>query len=86
MTIVHPLSGTLRPSSFDLETGRLCVMASRHTAGMLVLSKDHLPDTLRAYIPAAGQPFGGKDVEGRGLWDNLEFWSRLERDGRVVER
>ena len=29
MIIVHPLSGTLNPSAFDLETGRLCVMASR---------------------------------------------------------
>lgn len=85
MIIVHPLSGTLRPSAFDLETGRLCVMASRHTAGMIVLSRNHLADTLAGYIPAAGQPFGRKDVEGRGLKDNLEFWSRLQRDGRILQ-
>src|SRR6185503_1599635 len=30
MIVVHPLSGTVRPSAFDLDTGRLCVMASRH--------------------------------------------------------
>jgi hypothetical protein len=85
MIIVHPLSGTMRPSAFDLETGRLCVMASRHTAGMVVLARNHLSDTLADYIPTAGQPFGRKDVEGRGLRDNLEFWTRLQRDGRVVD-
>lgn len=42
MIAVHPLSGVLRPSAFDLETGRLCVMASRHLAGMVVLGRDHL--------------------------------------------
>jgi len=84
MIIVHPLSGTLRPSAFDLETGRLCVMASRHTAGMIVVSRDHLFDTLAECIPTAAQPFGRKDVEGRGLKDNLEFWTSLLRDGRTV--
>jgi hypothetical protein len=84
MIIVHPLSGTLRPSAFDLETGRLCVMASRHTAGMIAVSRDHLSDTLAECIPAAAQPFGRKDVEGRGLRDNLEFWTSLLRDGRIV--
>lgn len=29
MIAVHPLSGVTDPSAFDLETGRLCVMASR---------------------------------------------------------
>ena len=27
MVVVHPLSGVVRPSEFDLATGRLCVMA-----------------------------------------------------------
>src|SRR5207249_8262289 len=49
MVVVHPLSGVLRPSAFDLETGRLCVMASRHRAGMVVLSRDHLENTLKGY-------------------------------------
>jgi hypothetical protein len=39
MILVHPLSGVLRPTSFDLETGRLCVMASRHTAGAIILAR-----------------------------------------------
>jgi hypothetical protein len=84
MIVVHPLSGVLRPSAFDLETGRLCVMASRHRAGMIVLARDHLGSTLGQFIPTASQAIGRRDVEGRGLRDNIEFWTRLVRGGRVI--
>lgn len=86
MIVVHPLSGVLRPSSFDLETGRLCVMASRHLAGMFVLARDHLPETLQNFIPMADQPIGRRDVAGRGLYANSNFWGRLVQDGRVVSQ
>jgi hypothetical protein len=84
MIFVHPLSGVVRPSSFDLETGRLCVMASRHTAGAVILARDHVSETLAGCIPSASQPIGRPDVSGRGLFDNLSFWSRLRESGRVV--
>ena len=35
MVAVHPLSGCVSPSEFDLGTGRLCVMTSRHQCGLL---------------------------------------------------
>jgi hypothetical protein len=78
MILVHPLSGVLRPSGFDLETGRLCVMASRHTAGAVILTRDHVTETLASCIPSATQPVGRPDVSGRGLFDNLSFWSSLQ--------
>jgi hypothetical protein len=81
---VHPLSGVTRPSEFDLETGRLCVMASRHRGGLIVLSRDHIGETLRSLIPSASQPVGRPDVAGRGHKIHLEFWNRLESDGRLV--
>jgi len=84
MIVIHPLSGVLRPSPFDLATGRLCVMASRHVGGMIVLSRDHLRDTLRNCIPAAEQPVGRPDVTGRGLHDNLGFWRSIEEQGRTI--
>lgn len=84
MIVVHPLSGVLRPSAFDLETGRLCVMASRHRVGMIVLARDHIGGTLDEFIPTASQAIGRKDVEGRGLRDNLAFWTQLVNGGRVV--
>lgn len=77
MIAVHPLSGVTRPSSFDLETGRLCVMASRHKAGLILLSRDHVGDTLRDFISTADQPLGSPDVNGRGHRDNLNFWTSL---------
>jgi hypothetical protein len=84
MIAVHPLSGVIRPSTFDLETGRLCVMASRHLAGMFVLSRDHVSETLKSHIPTADQPLGRGDTAGRGLFANEGFWSQLENNGRVV--
>jgi len=84
MILVHPLSGVVRPTSFDLETGRLCVMASRHLAGAIVLSRDHVTETLANTIPSATQPVGRADVSGRGLFDNLAFWTTMRDGGRVV--
>src|SRR5688572_13056370 len=84
MILVHPLSGVVRPSTFDLETGRLCVMASRHQAGMIVVTRDHVGETLDRFIPSADQPIGRPDVSGRGHADNLSFWKQLQGKGRVV--
>ena len=81
---VHPLSGMLRPSSFDLETGRLCVMASRHRAGLVVVGRDHIGETLDHLIVGADQPLGRPDVAGRGHHQHLRFWKSLEARKRIV--
>lgn len=83
MVAVHPLSGVMRPSAFDLATGRLCVMASRHKAGLVVVARDHVAETLRDFIPTADQPVGRPDAAGRGLQDNLVLWDTLARGGRI---
>ena len=85
MVMVHPLSGVTEPTDFDLETGRLCVMASRHKAGLIVVTRDHLGSTLDTHLPAAEQPVGRPDVAGRGHQQNSEFWSRLVRQNRIAE-
>ena len=84
MVVVHPLSGVTVPSSFDLETGRLCVMTSRHRSGVVVVSRDHIPATLEAHIPVAEQAIGRPDVAGRGHAANLRFWETMEDQQRVV--
>lgn len=84
MVIAHPLSGVVQPSDFDLETGRLCVMASRHQAGLIIVTRDHIGLTLDAHLPVAEQPVGRPDVAGRGHYQNLAFWSRLCDQDRVV--
>lgn len=84
MIAIHPLSGVTQPSAFDLETGRLCVMASRHQAGLIVVTRDHVGDTLRNFIPAAEQAPGRPDTVGRGHDAHLRFWSQLVADTRIV--
>jgi hypothetical protein len=84
MIVVHPLSGVVSPSAFDLETGRLCVMASRHQGGLLIVTRDHLQRTLEEFIPNADQAVGKPDVTGRGHARHLGFWETLQRQGRVI--
>jgi hypothetical protein len=78
MIAVHPLSSTLTPSGFDLETGRLCVMASRHQSGLILVSRDHITETLSGYIPTADQPLGRPDTTGQGLHRHQAFWSNIK--------
>jgi hypothetical protein len=84
MIIVHPLSGVTQPSEFDLATGRLCVMASRHQIALLVVTRDHLMPTLETHLPVAGQPVGRSDASGAGHAQNLSFWSTLQDQGRIL--
>jgi hypothetical protein len=82
--VVHPLSGVTRPSEFDLETGRLCVMASRHQVGLVLVGRDHIMETLEEHLPSAQQALGRPDVAGRGHHQNLTFWQTLHVGERVV--
>ena len=84
MIVVHPLSGVVAPSAFDLETGRLCVMISRHRSALIVVARDHIQTTLESHMPAAEQPVGRPDVTGQGHQANLAFWERVATDGRIV--
>jgi hypothetical protein len=84
MIVVHPLSGVTIPSAFDLETGRLCVMTSRHRSGLVVVGRDHIRSTLESHIPSAEQAIGRPDVAGRGHETNLRFWETMEEAGRVI--
>lgn len=84
MIVVHPLSGVTVPSAFDLETGRLCVMTSRHRSGLVVVSRDHIPETLATHIPQAEQAVGRPDIAGRGHAANLQLWETMANQGRVV--
>lgn len=81
MIVTHPLSSVTRPSQFDLETGRLCVMASRHKVNLIMVSRDHIEDTLGDYDPPGDQPLGWPDETGRGHVAHLDFISKLKKNG-----
>jgi hypothetical protein len=84
MIAVHPLSGVTDPSEFDLSTGRLCVMASRHQVAMIFVSRDHVGHTIENVIPSATQAPGEGDYVGQGRRAHLEFWELMKRNNRVV--
>jgi hypothetical protein len=81
---VHPLSNAEKPSSFDLETGRLCVMASRHEIGLIFFSREHILNTLDLELPNANQAPGLDDVTGLGHRLHRGFISMLKENNRVV--
>jgi hypothetical protein len=50
---LHPLSGRAAASEFHLETGRLCVLLSRHRHSCIVVSRAGVPELLDAHPMAA---------------------------------
>jgi hypothetical protein len=61
----------------------MCVMASRHRGAMIMLGRDHIPDTIAGYIPSATQAVGMPDVTGRGHMVHQEFWGALHGRGAI---
>jgi len=84
MIAVHPLSGVSIPSSFDLETGRLCVMASRHQSACIIVTRDHVGETLVTKLPSGDHALGANDVSGRGHAQHTSFWRYHEERGLIV--
>lgn len=50
--VLHPLSGRPDATSFHLETGRLCVLASRHRHACVVVCRAGVPELLDAHPSA----------------------------------
>lgn len=84
MIAVHPLSGVSIPSSFDLETGRLCVMASRHQSACIIVTRDHVGETLATRLPSGDHALGANDVSGRGHAQHTSFWKYHDDRGLIV--
>lgn len=82
---VHPLSNARKPNSFDLETGRLCVMASRHQIALAMFSREHILHTLEIELPNSTQAPGLADSAGLGHRLHKQFIDALKQDNRVLE-
>jgi hypothetical protein len=84
MIAVHPLSGVSVPSSFDLETGRLCVMASRHRSACIFVTRDHVGHTLATRLPSGDHALGAEDISGKGHAQHTRFWRYHRERGLIV--
>lgn len=49
VVVLHPLSGRASASEFHLETGRLCVLLSRHRQACVVVGRAGIPEVLDAH-------------------------------------
>jgi len=83
--IAHPLSGLANPGEFDLATGRLSVMVSRHKVALFVVSRDHVGHALETTLPNATQAPGMPDSIGEGHVQHVAFWNWFANEGQVVE-
>lgn len=84
MIAVHPLSGAIEPSDFDLQTGRLCVMASRHQIGLIIVTRDHIEETLANTVTFATQAPGMPDETARGRRAHVDFLAALRQKKRFI--
>jgi hypothetical protein len=65
---LHPLSGRRDATEFHLETGRLCVLASRHRHACLVVARAGIPELLDAH-PSAEPVHLGVPVNFPDGWE-----------------
>ncbi|SDR17767.1 AAA family ATPase [Thermostaphylospora chromogena] len=56
--VLHPLSGRRDATAFHLESGRLCVLASRHRHACLVVARAGIAELLDAHPSAEPVPLG----------------------------
>ncbi|MDH2426247.1 AAA family ATPase [Sphaerisporangium sp. TRM90804] len=52
--VLHPLSGRRDATAFHLESGRLCVLTSRHRHACVVVARAGIPELLDAHPTAGG--------------------------------
>ena len=83
--VVHPLSGVRSPGEFDLETGRLSVMVSRHKCALFVVARSTVGVALQNNLPSATQAPNRPDVVGLGHRQHTNFWNWFGQNGQSVE-
>ena len=64
----HPLSGRVDATAFHLDTGRLCVMASRHRHACILVTRAGLPALLDDHLPSGLRPKGTTEDREHDGW------------------
>lgn len=76
--VLHPLSGRAAASEFHLETGRLCVLLSRHRQACIVVGRAGIADVLDAHPGAMPVWLGARIAVPDGWEANQVVLERLQ--------
>jgi len=70
VTIVwHPLTGRVDATAFHLDTGRLCVLASRHRHACILVTRHGLRDLLEEHLPSGLRPRRATEDREHDGWE-----------------
>lgn len=85
MIVHHPLSGRADASAFHLDSGRLCVMMSRHSVACWLVGRGGIEAQLLRHAPAGDRVLGvDTDSEYEGWRAHLYIARELNEANRVV--
>ena len=81
----HPLSGRMTLSDFQLDSGRLCVMTSRHRVCCFLLARAGLAERLGALSPSVERVLGlAEDPTHQGRYAHRSLLQKLSEHKRIV--
>jgi hypothetical protein len=84
MFVQHPLSGRADATAFHLDTGRLCVMLSRHSVACWLFGREGIAGQLQRYAPVGDRALGiDDDPEFLGWRSSIELLDRLKAEERI---
>jgi hypothetical protein len=82
---LHPISGMVHPTSFDLAPGRLCVSLSRHRVLCILMCRRGVEDALSTYVPEDDRYLGQLDDPTYSGWNaHRKVWNSLANSNRVI--
>jgi len=85
MIVHHPLSGRTGLPEFGLDSGRMCVMLSRHRICCFVLARAGLQERLRGASGGVARILGaGEDRATQGKRVHLALLERMRGQGRII--
>lgn len=84
MFVQHPLSGRADATEFHLDSGRLCVLLSRHRVACWIFGREGISRQLRRYAPVGDRSLGiSDDPEFDGWRANMDLMRSLAQRGRI---
>ena len=84
MFVQHPLSGRADATEFHLDSGRLCVLLSRHRVACWIFGREGITRQLQRYAPVGDRSLGiSADPEFDGWRANIDLMRAFEQRRRI---